>query len=377
MEATPRAIATAAAPQAGRLAEAAPRAAGLTKLRFFFIAWVVLYHLDLALDVSAELPWLKPVLGRGYLGVDGFFLLSGFAMWLGYAARPPRDWPAVRQFLVRRLAKIWPLHALALLALALLVGLALASGIGIRAPERFNPRDLLLQLLLVNDWETMRAHAWNYPSWALSAEWAGYLAFPLLLGALLRLPARAVPAVVGGAFVGLCLLPYADPGAGLNLTLHLGLARFFLEFALGMALARWNPGRGLALATLALPLGLVLRLDPLVVAGLAALIALAWRWPSPARPDLLVRLGEASFGVYLCWIFVEAGLVGVLRLAEPGLGARICLLVLGFLLNLLAGWCAWRWVEVPLHHWVLKQLLPVPGRGFSPQQIADRLAGRS
>ncbi len=376
MEAMPRANATAKTPMATHHAEAAPRAAGLTKLRFGFIAWVVLYHLDLALDVSAELPWLKPVLGRGYLGVDGFFLLSGFAMWLGYSARPPKDWPAIRQFLVRRLAKIWPLHALALLALALLVGLAIASGIGIRAPERFNPRDLLLQLLLVNAWETMSAHAWNYPSWALSAEWAGYLAFPLLLGVLLKLPARAVPSVVVVAFLGLCLLPYADPGSGLNLTLHFGLARFFLEFVLGMALARWNPGRGLKLAALALPLGLALRLDPLAVAGLAALIAWAWRWPQPARPDLLVRLGEASFGVYLCWIFVEAALVGVLRLTEPGLVGRIGLLALGFLVNLVAGWCAWRWVEVPMHRWVVGLLRPAPGRRLSPQQIADWLAGR-
>ncbi len=369
MEATPRANAIAAA----------PRAAGLTQLRFFFIAWVVLYHLDLALDVTPELPWLKPLLGRGYLGVDGFFLLSGFAMWLGYAARPPQDWQAVRQFLVRRLAKIWPLHALALLALALLVGLALATGIGIRAPERFNPLDLLLQLLLVNDWETMSAHAWNYPSWALSAEWAGYLAFPLLLGGLLRLPARAVPGVVALAFLGLVVLSRVDAWSGLNLTLHLGLVRFFLEFVLGMALARWNPQSPtlLRMVVLALPAGLLLRLDPLVVAGLAALIALAWRWPAPLKPGLLVRLGEASFGVYLCWIFVEAGLVGVLRLTEPGLGARIGLLVVGFLLNLVAGWCAWRWVEVPMHRWVIGLLLPKRDRGYSPQQIADRLAGRS
>jgi peptidoglycan/LPS O-acetylase OafA/YrhL len=351
---------------------------GLTKLRFFFIAWVVLYHLDLALDVTPELPWLKPVLGRGYLGVDGFFLLSGFAMWLGYAARPPRDWPAIKQFLVRRLAKIWPLHALALLALALLVGLAIATGIGIRAPERFNPRDLLLQLLLVNDWETMAAHAWNYPSWALSAEWAGYLCFPLLLAGLLRLPARAVPAVVALAFAGLCLLSNAEPWSGLNLTLHFGLVRFFLEFMLGMALARWNPRAPtlLRLAVLALPAGLVLSQDPLVVAGLAALITLAWRWPSPRKPDLLARLGEASFGVYLCWIFVEAGLVGVLRLAEPALSGRIGLLLLGFLVNLVAGWCAWRWVEVPMHRWVIGLLLPKPERDYSTQQIADRLARR-
>jgi hypothetical protein len=30
---------------------------------------------------------------------------------------------------------------------------------------------------LLNAWETSDLHAWNYPSWALSAIWAGYLAF--------------------------------------------------------------------------------------------------------------------------------------------------------------------------------------------------------
>src|SRR5689334_7824529 len=103
-------------------AAAAPRHAGLTRLRFLLIGWVVLYHLDLALDVSPELPWLQPLLGVGYLGVDGFFLLSGFALWLGYGARPPVGGLGIGRFLLRRMAKIWPLHALALAALAVLVG---------------------------------------------------------------------------------------------------------------------------------------------------------------------------------------------------------------------------------------------------------------
>ena len=81
--------------------------------------------------------------------------------------------------------------------------------------------------------------------------------------------------------------------------------------------------------------------------------------------DLLVRLGEASFGVYLCWVFVEAALVGVLRLTDPGLGARVALMTGGLLANLAGGWLAWRFVEVPAHRWILDRCAAAPPLGLS------------
>jgi peptidoglycan/LPS O-acetylase OafA/YrhL len=354
---------------AGSGAAAAPRHAGLTRLRFLLIGWVVLYHLDLTLRVSPELPWLRPVLGVGYLGVDGFFLLSGFALWLGYGARPPTGAAGIGRFLLRRMAKIWPLHALALGLLAALVGLAMLAGVPVRDPERFGLRDFLLQLFLVNAWETTARHAWNYPSWALSVEWAGYLAFPLLVRGLRWLPHAAVPLVPVLALAGLGLLAGALPEVGLNYTLNYGLVRFGLEFCLGLSLGRLalegRLPRGLLLATaaVALPLGLLLRQDALTVAGLAALIPAIWQGggeggAAVARrgPDPLLRLGEASFGVYLCWVFVEAALVLLLRAGDGlGLGGRLLLMAGGFLASLVAGWLAWRLVEVPAHRWILRR----------------------
>jgi peptidoglycan/LPS O-acetylase OafA/YrhL len=354
---------------------AAPREPWLTRLRAGLIGWVVLYHLDLTLGVSAALPWTAPVLRKGYLGVDGFFLLSGFALWLGYAARPPWGARGIGDFLARRVAKIWPLHLAALAALVALVGLAAAAGATIRDPERFSVEQLLLQLLLVNAWETTDRLDWNYPSWALSVEWAGYLAFPLLLRGALALPRAAVPLAAAAALGGLLALSWHQPGTGLNWTYHLGLVRFGLGFVLGLALGRLAtegrlPGRSagllLALSLGLLAVGLALREDAVAVAGLAAALAGLWRLgrerPAGAggaaavarRQDLLLRLGEASFGVYLCWIFVELALIALLRAAgDPGLGARLALMSGALALNLALGWLAWRWVEVPAQRWIL------------------------
>ena len=334
------------------------RHADLTRLRAILIGWVILYHLDLLLDVAADQAWAAPLLHRGYLGVDGFFLLSGFALWLGYGDRPPADWQAARRFWLRRFARTWPLHALVLLALGLVVGGAVLAGVAIRDPGRFGLREYLLQATLLHGWETTDRHAWNSPSWALSVEWAGYLTFPVLVQGLRRLPAAALPALAGLALAGLWGL--AGETAGLNQTLHLGLLRFGLEFALGMALGRLAtlgrlPSGALGwVAALAVPAGLLLQADALVVAGLAALIPAIWLRQRPGGGSgLLHRLGEASFGTYICWVFVEVAMVGLLRLAQPGPAGRLLLMAGGLAVACLLGWLAWRWGELPLQRWVL------------------------
>jgi peptidoglycan/LPS O-acetylase OafA/YrhL len=338
-------------------AAAQPRLASLTRLRLLFIGWVLIYHLELALRALGGVPVIEPAVLRGYLGVDGFFVLSGFALFLGFHARPPRGLAGWGRFVAGRAARIWPLHAVALLALAALVAVAVAAGASVQDPQRFGGWEFVRQALLVNAWELSEIHAWNYPSWALSAIWAGYLAFPLVLAATLLVPPRAMLAVAAAALLGLLGLAALDPPVGLNWTLHLGLLRFACGFGLGIALARLFVAglvpRGAALAGVALaPFGLIIGSDPVVVAGLAALIlwcaASEAARPAGAPPrDLAWRLGEASFGVYLCWVFVEGALVLVLRATDPGQAGRLVLMLGGLALTLALGWLAWRVVEVP------------------------------
>ena len=336
---------------------------GLTRLRLIFIGWVVVFHLDLLLRLTINLPCLRPLVGAGYLGVDGFFLLSGFVLWLGYGSCPPTDAASLGQFWLRRFARTWPLHILVLLALAALVSLVVAMGGRIHDPERFGLRDFLLQAALVHAWEMTEQLTWNSPSWALSVEWAGYFAFPLLVQVLRRIPAFALLLTAGLCLAGLWVMATLSPGGGLNLSLHLGLLRFFLEFAMGLSLGRLaTEGRLPAvlplLAGSGLVAGLLFRQDALAVAGLAALIVAVWQRGavgSPLKkPDLSLRLGEASFGIYICWVFVEAGMVGLLRIVQPSLAGRGMLMAVGLAAALGIGWLAWRYVEEPARCWLLR-----------------------
>ncbi len=335
------------------------RLAAITRLRALLIGWVLVYHLELALRVFTGVPVAQVIVLKGYLGVDGFFVLSGFGLYLGYRHRPPLGVQGWLHFVRRRAERIFPLHLTALLLLVLLVGGAMLAGLRINDPQRFGGWELLMQSLLMNAWETTSTHAWNYPSWALSAIWAGYLVFPLLLTLMLPLRPATAWVVVLAMLGALTWLGATGEGAQLNRTLHLGLLRFGLEFLLGIALARLVTARLLAswhatAAVLLLPLGLALNLDVVAVAGLAALVArLGMAAPGAAPPrDLLWRLGEASFGVYLCWIFVEGALVVALRVLDPGSAGRLALMVLGLGASLALGWLAWRWVELPAARWL-------------------------
>ena len=87
---------------------------GLTGLRGIGAIWVVVFHAQHGMNL--------PVADAGYLGVDLFFILSGFI--LSHAHPETRwDWVRYRTFLRTRFARILPMHwaGLALVGLVLVV----------------------------------------------------------------------------------------------------------------------------------------------------------------------------------------------------------------------------------------------------------------
>jgi peptidoglycan/LPS O-acetylase OafA/YrhL len=184
---------------------------------------------------------------------------------------------------------------------------------------RASGREFLLQLLLLNGWGFSDGWTWNYPSWSISTEWAGYLLFPALALIVSRLGPRAALAALVAMAVLLLAVSALSP-SGLNRSYQGALPRFLPEFVAGVLLARllrtgpplMSPemSAGLGLATLIGGFWLRRHLmagDAVVVAGLWFLLwaAAAGRQRIFARLPSLLRLGALSYPFYMAYAPIE------------------------------------------------------------------------
>lgn len=164
----------------------------LTGVRFFAALWVMLYHYQPALATAGVLvPVLHEVLRVGSLGVDLFFILSGFILSYTYLHKlgPKLKAKTAGNFLYLRLARIYPVHFVMLNVAGLVV---IASGlVGVQVEKSWlNPLDYLKQLLLIQEWGPDPQRGWNFVAWSLSMEWLAYLLMPFIALVLWRLRDR-------------------------------------------------------------------------------------------------------------------------------------------------------------------------------------------
>lgn len=140
----------------------------MTICRAVFALWVFTYHVDLYLNFSRFLGPAADLIRHGYLGVDGFFILSGLILARThpelagggqrfYAKRrtPQFQPPAgglVRRFYGKRLARIYPVHLASIIVLAVLVCVGRLRGWEPHDPSRFDVSSLLQNLTLLQGW---------------------------------------------------------------------------------------------------------------------------------------------------------------------------------------------------------------------------------
>lgn len=165
--------------------------------------------------------------------LEFFFIVSGFVMALAFADSV-KDVRGFWAYMIRRLGRVWPLHLATfaiLLALALTkaaLGTTYGGFYGGMAPEAILP-----QIFMLQTWVGMGL-TWNFPAWTLSAEFAAYIIFGLIVLVLKSRGARnwaalAIIAVASVIFYFELLQPREDYNV-------VSVARCFAGFFLGFLL---------------------------------------------------------------------------------------------------------------------------------------------
>jgi peptidoglycan/LPS O-acetylase OafA/YrhL len=132
-------------------------------------------------DVTYSYGFLDPLISKGGLGVEVFFVLSGFIMTVRYQSVFGNNFKCRDYFsyAAKRLARIWPLHILCVLGMT--IG-AIGSYYFLSSElegSRFNVINVISSIFLFSFYFESIVDI-NMPAWTLSAEMFAYILLPFV-----------------------------------------------------------------------------------------------------------------------------------------------------------------------------------------------------
>lgn len=328
---------------------------GLQILRFFAAMLVAVMHLTQAISIHITGQGERVYWGTGAVGVDIFFVISGFVMAISTSGAPMTGaarFTAAWVFVKRRILRIVPAYWFyTLLKAGLLVAVPTLA-----VKSTVEPGHLAASLAFL---PTMAPWGLVQPTlpvgWTLNFEMLFYVVF-------------ATAMALGAPRIRFCLLAFAGvflaahflPGStALGFYAQSIIFEFIIGVAFAHALKRWGPGSIGAGALLFLggciftfALGWNPDSDRLVPWGLgAAAIVLGTLWLEPmiegarlARP--LAFLGDASYSIYLSHTFVVPACVVALK--KLGILDVTLVFTLTSVAVMAAGAASYLWIEKPL-----------------------------
>jgi exopolysaccharide production protein ExoZ len=285
-------------------------------------------------------------------GVDLFFVISGFVI---YFTTTKSDLSA-GEFAKRRLQRILPLYWL--LTIAFFVCLLLIPGLKSAALNDWPKFFASLAFLSFTNWGMPVI----YPGWTLEYE----MLFYALTAAALLVSRRNPWALVA---VLLCAASLAKPWLGpVSPALAFVTSSMPLSFLAGILVGQLAlRGKVGATEVIAFAVAIVVTLidDPMqraIYAGLpsALVVYLAVRSGSSNAHPWLMKLGDASYAIYLLHVFLIA-IVGKLSRAASSAFDADMLAVLMTVAPVLAGLALHQWVELPMAEFLSKKK-PISGQ---------------
>lgn len=166
---------------------------------------------------------------HGDLAVDLFFILSGYIFAFIYTSSIGDGRIGAREFLVRRIARLYPLHV-ATLVMAAIVGNVFLFLFG-RFPVYTDnsPLAFVLNLFFLQHGTLEKAASFNGPSWSLSVEAYCYILFLWMASTRKVIPGSLLAIIVGLAMLGSGICRWETP-----MLLSPGVAHGLVGFFLGV-----------------------------------------------------------------------------------------------------------------------------------------------
>src|SRR4051812_13229871 len=165
---------------------------GLEAVRFVAAFAVLIWHYqhfayvaDQPVDlVKQRLPLyelLQPFYEAGRYGVWVFWCVSGFIFFWKYRdaiyERATGGWA----FLVLRVSRLYPLHLVTLIVVALLQGVYFRQQGQFFVYQHNDLQHFILQICLASEWNLLHGDSFNGPIWSISVEVLVYIVFFLTL----------------------------------------------------------------------------------------------------------------------------------------------------------------------------------------------------
>lgn len=360
----------------------------LTGLRFIAAFWLLLYFFWPRLGLGDVRPNL---IQSGNYGVDLFFILSGFVLAHVYGPQVEGGKYNHGTFIWARLARVYPLHILALVTMIGIWGLGKIIGADFEGGA-FNLSQIPFHLTLTQAWGFVDSDGWNFPSWSISAEWFAYLTFPLsfyVVSRFKRAPIAGILMIFAAFYSAYAIL--AAQGFELNFMTWEGAQfRIIIAFAGGAML--WQYGRNLKTSPKFALIGVAISAiwvfaasqltasGALVWPGLMGLVFFLAETSKHPNETLLgnktwVYLGEISFAMYMVHLPVD---IVLNQIVEKTIGQQsgifaIIMMVVSIILVTITAVIAHEFFEKPIRNYMRENVPNFLKAKPAPIAINDRL----
>lgn len=173
--------------------------------------FITLYHLPVLFHFSSS-----DFMHGTYMAVDFFFVLSGFVITHSYFHKLNKI-ADLGSFIIRRVARLWPLHVFMLILLVgyefLLLG---ATQAGIESPRgifehRTSVEAIFSNVFFLHSMGLHDTNTWNLPSWSISVEFYTYMVFAVMAIAARKIWYVACVALVGMSAAVLVYISQTNP----------------------------------------------------------------------------------------------------------------------------------------------------------------------